>query len=398
MPNGIDILVDGTPYTGQLEYRSMHSYDKLSGVVDLKIATTPDQPMPIKMGDEFEAQLNGQSVLSGHVHEIDGDEGWEHDWRMIHARDATQDFIDSTVGPLDILPPPVTLKQLLEQVVASMGLKLKVIDNVNPEPFTAGEVPSPAIDEPGHSFSDRLAQARQVILNTDGRGSIVIDRNKGTQRLGKAAIFRGQPPPAPSTSLSNVLKAQYRITDLNRANLYAVSSQLSPNDKNHWEGMDKGAADAQGGPISKEYGVAHDAHVRGVRRKHIRAEHAIQKGKTKGAAAWRSSVAKSRGFQYIVTVTGFEAEPGKLWWPGFIVPVTDYKYDIEAELLIVDVRFHQTWHGGKTTEMTLTYKDSFTDQEAGDDTREGRTSRLGNGAPDAEPPADASKLLAPEIP
>jgi prophage tail gpP-like protein len=387
----IIITVNGMGFSGWLEYTSQHAYDKAVGTLDLKISPQPGVPMPINLGDQIQAIVGGRPVLTGHVHDVTGDDDWGHDFRIIHARDKTQDFVDSTVGPQKMPAPPVTLQQVLQKTVSGMGLDFSVIDNVNPEPFQNGEVPSASIDETGHAFGDRMARQRQVLLNTDGLGNLVIDRNMGLMGLG--ALFRG-PPDTPG---NNILKAKYHNTDLNRHNLHAVTSQHSTNDQQYWEGQPKNMAEAQSQPLSKQYDTCNDDTVRPQRRKHHRAKHSLQRGKTKGAAAWHSNVSKGRGFEYTATVQGFGGIPGEIWWPGQVIPVFDYKYNISAMLLIVNVRFRRNWSGGTTTAISLTYSDAFSDQCGSTSTAQGRSSSLGDGAPPVQPDDSGSDATSQEL-
>lgn len=385
--NDIIILVNGLAYEGWLEYTSSHSFDKAAGTLDLKISPQPGVPMPIKIGHKIQAIVGSRPVLTGHVHEVDGDDAWEHDHRTIHARDKTQDFVDSTLGPQKHPPPPASLQKILQQAVSNMGLDFGVVDKAGTEPFEKGEVVSGSVDETGHGFGDRLARQRQALLNTDGKGNLQIDRNKG--QMGPGMLFRA-PPETQASTRNNILKAKYRNSDLKQHGQNAVNSQHSTNDKSHWESKAKGEATAQAGKIQKEWGACNNTDVRPQRKKHHRAKQSLQRGKTKGAAAWRSNAAKAQGFQYQCTVQGFEAVPGVTWWPGFIIPVYDYKYDVSAELLIVDVKFHRAWGGGSTTELTLTHKDAYSDKCGGTSPKDGRTSSFGQGAPEtqAEAPLD----------
>lgn len=389
MADILTIIVDGQPFEGWLTYKSHHSFDKAAGTLDLTIAPQPGQQMPIKIGQKIKAMIGGRSVIMGSVHVVEGNDDWEHDVRTVHARDKTQDFIDSTCGPQKPVKPPATLKQVLERHIGNMGLKIPVVDNVNPEEFKDGEVPVAWIDEFGHQFGDRLSRQRQVLLNTDGKGSLVIDRNQG--KRGSGQLFRAAPDD-PRNILNNILKAHYKNGDLNRHNMHATNSQHSTNDTDFWEGKPKDFKAAQAGPLSKEYGVAHDDGVRPERRLHVRAKHSLRRGKTKDASKWRANVSKGRGFNYKATVQGFEQTPGDIWWPGLIIPVYDYKYEIESELLIKDVCFDRDWKGGSTTELTLTYPDAFSDKDGKGSKKSGRTSTLGAGAPDTQDDAPAGDL------
>jgi len=390
MADIITILVNGVPFEGWLVFKSHHSFDKAAGTLDLTIAPQPGKQLPIKIGDKIQAFVAGTSVLKGNVHDVEGNDDWQHDVRIVHARDQTQDFIDSTCGPQKPVKPPAGLKDILTSHLGNMGLgHIPVIDNVNPEQFRDGEVPVAWIDEFGHQFGDRLSRQRQVLLNTDGNGSLVIDRNQG--KRGSGALFRAAPED-PRNAANNILKAHYKCGDLNRHNQHATNSQHSTNDTDYWEGKPKDYKPAQAGPLSKEYGVAYDDGVRPERRLHVRAKHSLRRGKTKDASKWRANVSKGRGFNYKCTVQGFEQAPGAIWWPGLIIPVYDYKYELDGEFLIKDVSFHRDWKGGSMTELTLTYPDAFSDKDGKGSAKTGRTSSQGAGAPDAQGEAPAGDL------
>lgn len=394
----IEIIVNGAPFEGFLDIKSKHSFDKCSGELDLTISPQPGVPMPIKKGDSIIEIVGGRPVLTGDVLKVSGDDDWEKDVRVIHARDKTQSFIDSTAGVQKPLPPPVSLQQVLQHTIQGMGLNIAVIDKVGAEPFQNGEVPQADVTEFGHHFGDRTTRQRQALLNTDGNGSLVIDRNQGTP--GPGMLFRA-PPEDPASSANNILKAKYENGDLadhhkghpGRHNLHGVSSQHSPNDRAHWEGLPKGYGPAQAPQMQKNWGIGYDGDVLPTRIRHVRAKHSLQKSKANDAAKWRANVTKGRGFNYTAVVQGFWAVPGVTWWPGFVIPVFDYKYDIEAELLIVDVEFQWTWKG-RFTHLTFSYPDAFSTSDGQSSVKGGRTASYGSGAGSSQGLADAGDLTS----
>lgn len=395
MPDIIMVLVNGLPYEGWKVYESTHSFEHASGGLRLTISPQPGRPMPIKIGDDIQAIVAGTPVLTGNVREVEGDDDWDHkDDRVIIAHDKTEDFLSSTVGPQKPVKPPADLQQILQKAVTDMGLSFSVLDNVTPDKFQDGEVPVASVDETGHAFGDRMARQRQTLLNTDGKGNLVIDRNKGDKR-GPGMLFRADPMD-PRNILNNILKAKYKNSDMDRHNMHGTTSQHSTNDKDYWEGKAKNFAPAQSGPLSKEWGVAHDDTVRPQRRIHHRARHSLRRGKAKDASKWRANVKKGRGFSYTAWVQGFEQAPGTVWWPGFIIPVYDYKYEIDSELLIKSVKFHRDWGHGSRTELSLTYPDAFSDKDGTTSGKGGRTAKQGSGAGEPQALADGSGLEADE--
>jgi prophage tail gpP-like protein len=261
----VTVLANGIPLSGWLEVHVDQAHDKVSGQAMIKMSAQPGIVLPMHVGDSAIVLIDGQPVLTGHVHEVFGDLDISHHHNNVVCRDNTQDFIDSTVGPGLKIQPPVTLQQLITQTLGVMGLShIGVIDNIRPDPYQQGEQVSASIDDRGFSFIDAWAQKRQVLLHTDGKGNIVIDRNQRLRGAGYLLSTYGDDP------LNNVQRSQYRNSDLNRHNLVAVNGQKSTNDKNWWESKSKGEPTAQADPLQKNWGTASCTDVRGERRLHCR--------------------------------------------------------------------------------------------------------------------------------
>ena len=366
------VLCNGVPFGGWTKVTITQSHDKCVGTAKVEFTELPGDPLPMKVGNAASVLIDGQPVITGYVHEVHGTLDERAHAINAEIRDQTQDLVDSTVGPKLRLKPPITLKQMSEKTISAMGLSIPVVDNINPEQFGLGEQMSAGIDERGHAFLDKWAEKRQVLYNTDGKGSLVIDRNRKLMAPAMlVSLFEDTP-------LNNVKKSTYRNSDLNRHNANAVSGQKSQNDK-QWEGKSKGEATAQANPLQKHWAVANDTSVRPQRRRHHRGHQGLNGESPKKAAQWKANVAKGRGFEYKATVTGFYGAPGWLWWHGFLVPVADAHWDLEATLLIKDVTFDKDWTGGETTEVTCTYPDAHTTDEGGGAAAGQRTSKLGLG-------------------
>lgn len=357
--NAEDVLVilKGRPFIGWTKVEVTQSFDKASGDGKLTITELPGDPFPAKIGDPVVILFGRQPVLTGMVYSVDGDHDDENHAINLTLRDKTQDLVDSTLGPKHENKPPITLKQVCENTVGKMGVKVGVVDKVSPEPFKSAEVVVGDIEHFGQQFLDNWAQKRQCVFNTDGKGNLVIDQNKG--RMGPGYLYKSRDRDDP---MNNVLKAQYKNTLKDRHNTNATSGQKSTNDKKHWESKDKGEKTAQAKPVATKWGVHHDTSVPTSRRRHARGRAGIDHDSPKKASKWRSSVAKARGFQYTATVQGFEAAPGRLWWHGVLVPVRDDHFLVSDTLFIVSVKFIKTIKGGATTEVSCTYKDAFSDK------------------------------------
>ena len=157
-----------------------------------------------------------------------------------------------------------------------------VLEKVQTEEFKQGEVPSAMVDERGFKFFEQWARKRQVFLNTDGEGNIVITRN--LDQMINAKLHKG----LEDDPHNNVLKASYKATDRNRANSYDTASQKSTDDKDFWESLDKGDNRATADAISNKYGHANDSSVRPERRFYFRAVKGVQGRTPDETAAWQA--------------------------------------------------------------------------------------------------------------
>lgn len=366
--DSVIVMLDGVPFTGWKKVTVSQAFDKATGECSLTISPLPGNPLPADVGSTAQVILAGRPVITGHVHEVTGSHGWgEHDIEL-SIRDKTQDMIDSTVGPGVEFKPPIQLKQVLDGTLKKMGLSgIKVIDKANPEPYRkGGEVPVAAIDDTGFGYADQWAKKRQVVLNTDGEGNLVIDRNR-KQRGPGALIKMFEDSP-----LNNVKKATYKNSDSGRHNKTDCHAQKSTNDLDYWESRPKGDEPAQSNPLSTKTGTATDSGIRPERKLHYRARQGIEGKTPEQAAKWRTNLARARNYTYEAEVSGFEMAPGQLWWPGFIVPVRDDHFLISDEMFIKEVTFTKDWDGGAVTQISLTAKDAYSEIDEAPKSRTGK--------------------------
>lgn len=370
------VLINGKPFMGWVSVTVVQSFDKATGDGKLTITELPDDPFPVHIGDDAVIEMAGQPVLTGMVYSIDGNHDVKDHKIQITLRDKTQDLIDSTLGPKVENKPPCTLDDVCKKTIGKMGLPIGVIDKIGPPPYRPAEVPVGDIETFGHQYLDNWAQNRQCVLNTDGKGNLVIDRNQG--RLGPGMLHKSRDMDDP---MNNVLRAQFKNTLQDRHNQTAASAQKSPNDMDYWEGRPKGDAPAQAKPLSKHWGLETDSEIPPTRRRHFRTRSGIDHDSPKKKARWRSNLAKARGFQYVGRVQGFEAAPGTLWWHGWMIPVRDDHFLVRDTLFITQVKFHKDLKGGASTEIACTYKDAFSDK-GGSGGGKSRGSKPGIGTPD----------------
>lgn len=357
--DSVNVILNGIPFAGWKKVKISQSFDKATGECSLTVSPQPGNPLPADVGSPASVILAGQPVITGYVNSTNASHDWgSHDIEF-EIRDKTNDLIASTVGPGLEFKPPVKLKQVAEGTLKHMGLSdIKVIDKANPRQFEqGGELPIATLDQFGHDWLDGWARKRQVVLNTDGKGNLVIDRNQ--KRRGPGALIKM----FEDSPLNNVEKAQYQNTDHGRHNEVNCAGQKSTNDP-YWESRPKGDEPAQSNPLSENVGKGMDDSVRPQRKLHYRARHGMQGESPKDAAKWRANLARARNYTYTAVVSGFEMAPGQLWWPGFVIPVRDDHFLLADELFIKSVDFEKDWSGGAKTTVHCTAGDAYSQSDS----------------------------------
>jgi prophage tail gpP-like protein len=374
------VVVNGQPFAGWTATQITQSFDKASGDATLRMSPQPGVPLPIRLGDKVQVILAKRPVITGHVHRVWGDHDTGTHIVQAQLRDKTQDFIDSTIGPKLDVDPPISLAEVARKTLSVMGLgAIAVIDKVGAAPFKQGEKVSGAIDEFGHTYVENWARKRNAVLTTDGKGNLVIDQNQGRMLAG-AMIHFG----LPDDPLNNVQKSMFGIDDFDRHNTHAVAGQKSPNDRKFWESRSKGDPLGQAPQMSSRYGFASDPSVRKERRRHHRAGKGSQGNSPKETAKWRANTMRAKSNEYVATVAGFTTATGELWWPGHLVPVFDYWWNISATLFLKEVTFNKeaATPRGATTQLKFALGDAFRPQ-AGPSGASSRTSSGMAGDPGA---------------
>lgn len=368
--DSVIVMLNGAPYTGWLNVEVTQTFDKASGEGKLVISEQPGNPLPADVGDPAAIILAGHPVLTGHVHEVDGRQDEKHHTITLTLRDKTQDLIDSTIGPKVEFKPPTTLKKVAEGTLQKMGLSsISVIDKANPDEYRkGGEMPVGAIDKLGFTWLDEWAKKRQVVLTTDGKGNLVIDKNRG-EMIGGYLYRSMEDDPR-----NNILRSHYKNSDFGRHNLHSCAGQKSNNDPD-WESHGKDYAPGQADPMSKNVREAKDTSVRPERKLHYRGGIGIEGDSPERAAKWRANLAHARKYTFNAEVAGFTTTPtgGELWWPGKKVPVFDAHWLISDVLFIKEVRFKKEWKKGTLTEIHCTFGDAYSEKAEAKKTRSGKS-------------------------
>ncbi len=370
----VTVVANGGAYNGWKSVTVSQDFDSAAGECTLIISSQPGNPLPLNLNDDVKVLIGKRPVITGYVYEIDAPHDFTGNDITLTIRDQTQSFIDSTVGPKVEFQPEVKLKEVLSGTLDKMGLShIGVVDNINPDAFRrGGEVPVAAIADTGPAWLDQWTSKRNALLNTDGKGNLVIDRNQ--MKKGPFFLHKG---PEDDTQ-NNVLSAAYRNSLEGRHYEKRVAGQKSTNDLKHWEKRPKDDLPAQAKQLSKNWGIVKDVTVRPDRIQHIRGIKGLQGKSPEDAARWRANLAQARNLTYDAIVQGFYMG-GELWWHGYTIPVYDYHREISDMMFVKGVKFTKEWQGGSKTSVKCTVKSAYSEK---DPDKGGRTSKKGIGNSD----------------
>lgn len=364
----VQVILNGQEFTGWKKFSFSNDFEDVTGEASLVISEQPGNPLPARLGDECLIRVANVPVITGFVKDVSGPHEFTSHDITLGIKDKTDDLLKSTVGPDLQLKAPIDLKQVAEKTIGHMGLNISVIDKVGAAPFKQGEVVSGDISDRGHRLLDSWASKRNVILNTDGAGNLVLNQNQ--KQLSTYRLYKG-----PEGSLNNILASTYKNSEEGRSHEYNASGQKSPNDIEFWESRPKndplGAADV----MSTNWGKAFDSAIRPELKLHFRGRRSLQ-GKTPEELAVRTAnINRARGLTYKARVQGFtQGLGGRLWWPGYIFEVYDWHWQINHLLFLKAVAFTKD-ENASITELDFTVEDAFSPQAelSGDESRNKKT-------------------------
>jgi prophage tail gpP-like protein len=332
--------------------------DALSRTFSFEATSSGALPLPFRGGEECEVFLGDDRVLVGFIElvNVSGDEaGHQID---IQGRDRTADLVDSSIGSLSDLQPPISLATIARRVIAHIDATIEVLDLARPAAFrTVEDLVAPEPGENAFEFLEKLARKRQVLLTADGDGRLTITRGSGVESLGRIqnlvgtgrGAFRGRADGNTVLSYS----ASYDTTG--RFNAYQTLSQLSPIPLATGSGIDAEVIASQGGVR-----VIRDQAIRRGRQLVLVSEASYSSLQGGDRATWEAKVRRSRGQVYSPVVDGFRNQAGELWTPNTLVQVVDEYAGIDSKMLINSVTFALDESGGSTTTLSLVERDAYT--------------------------------------
>lgn len=362
----ITLEANGINYDGFTSVKVVRSFTNLANAFSFNAVSSQNIAFPIEVGNSCVVFVEGTPVITGFIEKISISYSEDSHSILVEGRDRTCDVIDSTIDDKIIYKPPITLRQVIVNVLKVLGISnIGIIENVSIKPFSVAEIEAGKIGNTFFSFLQDLCKLRQVVLSTDGKGNIVLDQ-------------------ASKTQISTVLLHKFNNNTNN------IKSSSSTFDFTERFGTYKGFS--QGNPVAyidvpqtaqqitnRRGKTSQDPAVRSSRQFSFVSEKSTSDQDLQNRTIWEANIRRAKSKVYNCRVQGFTAEKdGIVWKPNILVQVDDDFANTHGVFLIKDVSYTFAIDGGSITDLTLITKDAFTLQ-AEQDARNSRANTQGKG-------------------
>ena len=169
--------------------------------------------LEVKVNSEVLATINDKPIVRGRIEQKSVSMSTGELISGLYARDYTSILVDSTVPTsARVFKTGSSLELICKKVLGDLGSKIQVINKAgNIEPFKASERIVANAGQNALDFLSSYARKRNVFLNTDGAGNLVL--------------FRIEDPEDVDYALTNIIDADLSIDFSGRFNKCIVLSQ-----------------------------------------------------------------------------------------------------------------------------------------------------------------------------
>ena len=342
--------VNGVQYTNFVSASCQIRLDSLSNMFSFEAAAPSGQALPFKGGEACSVIVDGEIVLTGFIEVVSVNYDAGVHTINVSGRDKTGDLLDSTIDKIDdIRGDGLTLKILIEKVVAHLGLDIQVIDEVSPDPFNAAEdIAAPEPGDNAFQFIEKYARKRQVLLTSNSNGDIVIAANSGIAADGVVQHSIG-------SNDNNVLSSSFSYDTTGRYNAYKMASGLNPVALNLAGDTDLASLVSQGGGVF-------DTEIRPGRQLILVSESPFSDGNCEKRANWEADIRKARGLIYSATVPAYRVggDSGDLWQTNRVYQIIDDFVGKIEPMLCNSVSFTIDAENGRNTTLGFVGKNAYT--------------------------------------
>lgn len=347
----IELTVNGTPFTDFVSASVTLALDTLANDFTFTASAVELFP-PFGVGDKVEVTVNRVKRLTGFIDEVNGSDREGSHTVTYTGRDKTGDFIDSQINQINDIraDDSLTLKKIIEIVIADLGQDLTVTDNLEPAPFNKAEdILSPEVGQEALDFVTQYARKRQALLTSDADGNFVITQSSPTES--GAALQRLQ-----GSDSNNIISQSWTVNGSQRFVTYIHRGQLDPRALNFAGDTDIATIEDQGAEVA-------DTEIRSGRQRVIVESESYSSAQLQDRAKWSKQVAKARATTFRCVAKGHSKPDGGEWEENTLVQINSDVADINRKMLINALTFSQSEGQQTVTSFEFVERNAFTIDE-----------------------------------
>jgi prophage tail gpP-like protein len=174
----IELEINNIIYKDFKSFNVRRDIESITGEFTLDITRGLINTMPVSLFQPVRILVYGKPIVTGRIETIQTSSNSQTNTIQLRGRDITADLVDSTVGPLTKFSGNVSLHFIIQTYLNYLGLSsIKIINEAGTlAPFRADELIQFKPSDTCYNVCDRYAKKRQVLLNTDGNGNIIITK------------------------------------------------------------------------------------------------------------------------------------------------------------------------------------------------------------------------------
>lgn len=395
MNNFVSLEVNGISYQGFENINYYKNIEDLSGTFSFTASTENKEFTPFKGQEPCRIMINNRPILTGFIESLTYSYSNSSHSIIVSGRDKTSDIIDNTIIGDVQLNAPITLENLIKEVLDRANLLdkpdapdtsnlIKVINQAGKlKPFEKSELSSgeaelgfdqnesatAKVGENMFEFIEKYCRKRGVLLTSDGDGNVVIARSG--QELLEGTLLNEI---TKNNNRNNIKNASINYDFSNRYNKYICRSQGNASAFGLIENEDGfGLASLAG-----TKGEAIDDEIRTTRVIEFLNETSAINSSDEQRANWEANIRRSRSVVYTCEVNHLfvDKENTSLYEPNKRIQVKDDFCDIDSLMLIRSISYDLSAGEGTSITLELVPIDAYTPQPSKDQI-ESRYNKIG---------------------
>ena len=341
----MNIYSDGVRYRNFTEAKVQIRMGTLARRFVFTAATRGIKDVPFYCGMPIQIWDDNDRLLTGYIEKMTMQSNGKGHSYVLEGRDLIGDVVDSNLPRIAKMTAP--LPQLCEFVLNYLGIKANVIDEAltGKRPFKTVIAADPT--ETAGEFLATQARRKQVLLQSDGFGNIVITA-AGGRKVDRQLINRIDGVG------NNMLSASLTVDHSQRYGRYSTELQIN------MSMVSKANLNTRPELIVAERFQTVDDSIRQSRVRTTAADYNLGKDEAKLRNLWEIALNRAEAVKYSVTVPGFrDSVNNNLWEVNTLPTVTDEYNGIKSDRMLIAQIEHVFNQDGKTTNLLLTDKDAF---------------------------------------